>query len=106
MQTASIATITDLERAFDGPVPRDLLRLAARAPARVARAAQTRLIVRYHDQVVVERMAEDIVDINAADPAGAVTEGDLMQRGYSREQIARHRGAALRLARPRLRQVA
>jgi hypothetical protein len=101
----SIATIDDLHRACDGAVPHDLLRLALRAPERVARAAQTRLIVHYHDKVVIEQMAESIVEVNAA-TGGTVTEGDLLLRGYSREQIARHRGAALRLARPRLRDCA
>lgn len=105
MQTASIATINDLERAFDCAIPRDLMRLAQRAPQKVARAAQVRLVAHYHDQVVIEQMAEAIVEVNAID-SGTVTENDLLLRGFTRPQIDRHRGAAMRLARPRLRDCA
>ncbi|MGO1079907.1 hypothetical protein [Inquilinus sp. CA228] len=75
--------------------------IATAAAAEAASAAPPSVL-----DAAIARMVEDIVEINATATGGTVTEGDLLLRGYSRQQIDRHRGAALRRARPRLRDCA
>lgn len=96
-------TMDDLERKFDGPIPQDLLRLAKAAPKRVLAVARTRLNIRHKAKVLQQRMADVIVEVHQ-DRGGEVAEADLLLAGFTPEEIATHRGAAMQQARGRLRQ--
>ncbi|TSD89096.1 hypothetical protein FFK22_008945 [Mycobacterium sp. KBS0706] len=102
MSAATIATIADLERAFDGRIPAGLLELAKRAPQRVARICRTRVRAKLKAGAVRSAMVEAIVEIFEAQ-GGEVSEADLLSRGFTRKDLHDHGHAAKAAARPRLR---